>query len=186
MILLRALKALADVLVWTLAVIGVLCGALWAAGQAGLVQPLVVVSGSMEPAIMTGDLLLDTPVPVQQVEVGDVVSLPNPATGVLVTHRVVDIAPQDDGTWHVRMQGDANDTEDGGAYVVTDDTVLSPRWQVPGGGDFITRLTRPSTAVPLLVALAALLALSRMPASRTGHERARDRRPSPQPSGSEP
>lgn len=181
----RALKALADVLVWTLAVIGVLCGALWAAGQAGLVQPLVVVSGSMEPAIMTGDLLLDTPVPVEQVEVGDVVSLPNPVTGVLVTHRVIDVAQQDDGTWHVRMQGDANDTEDGGAYVVTDGTVLSPRWQVPGGGDFITRLTRPSTAVPLLVALAALLALSRMPTARTEHERARDRRPSPQPSRSE-
>ncbi|UZN04065.1 signal peptidase I [Cellulomonas sp. S1-8] len=159
----RALRTAADVLVWALAVLGVLSVGLWAAGSAGLVAPLVVVSGSMEPGIMTGDLLLDTPVPVADVEVGDVLSLPNPVTGTLVTHRVIDVAQQDDGAWHVWMQGDANDSADSGAYVVTDATVLSPRWQVARAGDLLVRLTTPGTAVPLMVALVALLALSQLP-----------------------
>ncbi|MBD7917292.1 signal peptidase I [Cellulomonas sp. Sa3CUA2] len=161
----RALRAVADVLVWSLAALGVVSLGVWGADAAGLVKPLVVVSGSMEPGIMTGDLLLDTPVPVDEVEVGDVLSLTNPVTGTLVTHRVVDVARQDDGMWHVWMQGDANDAADGGAYVVTGGTVLSPRWQVAGAGTALVRLTTPSTAVPLLVALVALLALGQLPRS---------------------
>lgn len=159
----RVLRTAGDVLVGVLAVLGVLSVVLWAAGALGLVKPLVVVSGSMEPQIMTGDLLLATPVPVDEVEVGDVASLPNPVTGTLVTHRVIDVAQQPDGTWHVHMQGDANDSPDAGAYVVGDGTVLVPQWQVSGVGRWLGALTAPGTAVPLLVALAALLALSLLP-----------------------
>ncbi|MBO3096290.1 signal peptidase I [Cellulomonas dongxiuzhuiae] len=169
----RALQIAADVLVWALAVLGVVSAGLWVAGAVGLVKPLVVISGSMEPEIMTGDLLLATPVPVDEVEVGDVLSLPNPVTGALVTHRVVDVAQQADGAWHVWMQGDANDAADGGAYVVTDDTVLRPRWQVGGAGTALVRLTTPGTAVPLVVALVALLGLSQLPRSSSGPARGR-------------
>ena len=159
----RVFKIAADVLVWTLAVLGVVCVGVWGATAMGLIKPLVVVSGSMEPGIKTGDLLVATPVPIEEVEVGDVLSLPNPVTDVLVSHRVIDLAQQPDGSWHVYMQGDANDSPDGGEYVVTDDTVLAPRWQLAGVGDALTRLTAPSTAVPLGIALAALLALSLLP-----------------------
>ena len=159
----RVLRTAADVLVWTLAVIGVVCVGVWGATAAGLIKPLVVVSGSMEPGIKTGDLLVATPVPIEEVEVGDVLSLPNPVTDVLVSHRVIDLAQQPDGSWHVYMQGDANDSPDGGEYVVTDDTVLAPRWQFAGVGEALTRFTAPGTAVPLAIALAALLALSLLP-----------------------
>jgi signal peptidase len=111
---------------------------------------------------MTGDLLIATPVPMDQVEVGDVLSLRNDVTDKLVTHRVIEMTEQADGSWHVRMQGDANDSPDSGVYVVTDDTVLAPRWQLSGAGTALMRLTDPGTAVPLLVAVAAILALSLM------------------------
>lgn len=59
----NAVRRAADALLWVLAVIGVLSGATWAASTAGLIQPLVVVSGSMEPSIRTGDLLVAIPTP---------------------------------------------------------------------------------------------------------------------------
>ncbi len=54
--------------------------------------------------------------------------------------------------------------------------MLSPRWQVSGAGYVLVELTKPGTAVPLLVALAALLALSLLPRQRhrTGPAVARD------------
>ncbi|MBC2932177.1 signal peptidase I [Nocardioides sp. zg-1228] len=167
----RVLRTAADVLVWGLAVIGVLSLGLWCATTLGVIKPLIVVSGSMEPEIMTGDLVVATPVPIEDVEVGDVLSLHNDVSDRLVTHRVIDVAQHDDGSWHVRMQGDANDSPDAGEYVVTDDTVLSPRWQFAGVGDAWLRLTQPSVAVPLVIAVAAILALSLMP------------RPGPVPAG---
>ena len=167
----RITRAAADVMVWILAVLGVVTLGVWGATTLGLIKPLVVISGSMEPGIMTGDLLVATPVPIEDVEVGDVLSLRNDVTDRLVTHRVIEIAQQADGTWHVRMQGDANDSPDSGVYVVTDDTVLSPRWQLAGVGTAMMRLTDPSTAVPLLIAVAAILALSLMPGSGSGSGR---------------
>ncbi|WP_164775263.1 signal peptidase I [Nocardioides pantholopis] len=158
----RTLRTAADVLVWVLAVIGVLSLAVWGATTLGVIKPLIVVSGSMEPEIMTGDLVVATPVPIEEVEVGDVLSLHNDVSDRLVTHRVIEVAQHDDGSWHVRMQGDANDSPDAGEYVVTDDTVLAPRWQFAGVGKALTRLTDPSVAVPLLIGVAAILALSLM------------------------
>lgn len=167
----RILRTAADALVWALAVIGVLSLAVWGATTLGVIKPLIVVSGSMEPEIMTGDLVVARPVPIEEVKVGDVLSLHNDVSDRLVTHRVIEVAQHDDGSWHVRMQGDANDSPDAGEYVVTDDTVLSPRWQFAGVGDFLMRLTSPSVAVPLVIAVAAILALSLLP------------RPGPAPAG---
>lgn len=158
----RVARTTADVLVWALSVLGVVTLGVWGATTLGLIQPLVVVSGSMEPQIMTGDLLIDTAMPVEEVDVGDVLSLRNSVTGTLVTHRVIEMTEQSDGSWHVRMQGDANDSPDGGQYTVTDDTVLAPRWRLPGAGAALMRLTDPATAVPLLIAVGAILALSLM------------------------
>ena len=178
----RALRTAADVLVWALSVIGVLTLGVWAASTMGVIKPLIVVSGSMEPEIGTGDLVVATPVPIEDVEVGDVLSLRNDVTDRLVTHRVIEVAQHDDGSWHVQMQGDANDSPDAGEYVVTDDTVLAPRWQLPGLGRVMMRLTDPSVAVPLLIGVAALLALSlmrRSGSSRADPGRAEPRDPQP-------
>jgi hypothetical protein len=67
---------------------------------------------------------------------------------------------QADGTmWEIRMQGDANDDEDQEPYVVGD-RVLTPWVQIPMGGKVVSKLMEPSVALPVLLALVALLGLS--------------------------
>jgi signal peptidase len=134
-------------------------GGVWIGGQLGWVQPLIVISGSMEPNISTGDLLISRNVPTDDVEVGDVVTVPSELTGKLVTHRVTEIAPNGDGTWTIEMQGDANDEPDLETYVVGD-AVLTPAVQIPGGGNVVSKLMEPAVALPILLSLVALLGLS--------------------------
>ncbi|QGQ19690.1 signal peptidase I [Cellulomonas sp. JZ18] len=158
----RILKAVGSAAVWAVAAVGVLSVLVWAASALGLVKPLVVISGSMEPRIMTGDLLLAVPTPTDELQVGDVATIRDEHTGRLVSHRVVSVEPSGDGRWDVRMKGDANVSPDGGTYVVGD-RVWQPVAQVSGGGDVLARVTQPSVAIPFGVALAALLGLSLLP-----------------------
>jgi signal peptidase I len=154
----RIIRLFGNIALWTGAVLGIVAGAVWGAGQLGLVQPLIVISGSMEPEIMTGDLLIARPIPTESVDVGDVVSLPSQLTGKLVTHRVVAITQQGE-TWQVRMKGDDNAEDDLEPYAVGDE-VLAPALRIPAGGTVVSKLMEPTVAVPVLVSLLALLGVS--------------------------
>lgn len=153
-----ALRSIAMGILWVLAGLGVVCGVVWGLTAAGLIKPLVVISGSMEPEIMTGDLLVDTRVPASSLEVGDVVSLDSELTSNLVTHRIQNIVASGDGAYTITMKGDANEFGDALDYTVTGD-VWMPLMQVPAVGTAITRMTTPGVAVPLLVGLAGLAGL---------------------------
>ena len=91
----RYVRLLGSIALWIGALLGVVAGAVWTGGRLDIIQPMIVISGSMEPGLMTGDLLIDRYVPADQVDVGDVLSLPSEATGKLVTHRVISIDPLD-------------------------------------------------------------------------------------------
>ena len=73
----KALRWSGGALLWVVAVLGALSGALFLGHLAGWVQPLVVVSGSMQPAIQRGDLLIAVPAAVTDVDVGEVSTLPS-------------------------------------------------------------------------------------------------------------
>ena len=154
----RIIRLLGSIALWVGACLGIVAGTVWIGGQLGLIQPLIVISGSMEPGIDTGDLLIDRWVPTAELEVGDVVSLPSSVTDKVVTHRIVSITSAGD-TWEIRMKGDANPEEDVEPYIVGD-TVLQPALRVPGGGTVVSKLMDPSVALPILLALIALLGLS--------------------------
>jgi signal peptidase len=160
----RALRFIGNTVLWLVAALGVLSALVWGATQLGYIKPLVVISGSMEPGIMTGDLVVDVKKPTADVKVGEVTSIYSPVTRNLVSHRVVDIAPQAGGTWAIQMKGDANNSQDGGAYIVGDH-VWQPALQIGGGGYAITTLTKPSVALPLGFTLFCLLAMSLLPSS---------------------
>lgn len=160
----RALKFVGNAVLWLVAALGVLSVLVWGATQLGYIKPLVVISGSMEPGIMTGDLVVDVQKSTADVKVGEVTSIYSPVTRNLVSHRIVSIEPTTDGRWSIEMKGDANDAQDGNAYVVGDH-VWQPALQISGGGYFISTLTKPSVAVPLGFTLFCLLALSLLPAS---------------------
>ena len=81
----------------------------WALTAFGLITPLIVISGSMEPEIMTGDLLIDTANDPADLRAGEVASITSAVTGRIVTHRVVEVHETGPGTWQVTMKGDGND-----------------------------------------------------------------------------
>ncbi|MBO9556318.1 signal peptidase I [Cellulomonas sp.] len=175
----RALRLVCNTALWLVATLGLVSVLVWGATQAGWIKPLVVISGSMEPGIMTGDLLVARSQPTSELRVGDVATIHSDLTGNLVSHRVVSVEPTDDGRWAVQMKGDANETVDAGTYVVGD-TVLRPAVQISGGGYALVALTRPPVAVPLGVALVALLGLSLLP--RSPSRPRPESRPAPEPS----
>lgn len=175
----RALRNLGNAVLWLIAALGLLSMLVWGATRLGLIKPLVVISGSMEPRITTGDLLVDVPRPTAQVEVGQVTSIYSDVTRNLVSHRVVGIEPAGDGRWDIRMKGDANDSEDGGPYAVGD-RVWQPALRIRGGGYVVAAVNRPAVAVPLGVTLLSLLTLSLLPASEpTPRSRGRHRLEAP-------
>ena len=164
--MLDLLRRIAVGVLWVLAGVGVASGLVWGATAAGVVKPLIVVSGSMEPEIMTGDLLVATRVDTADLAVGDVVSLPSELTDALVTHRIVSIEESTPGRFTIAMKGDANEFGDALDYTVGE-TAWQPTWQLPGMGTVVTNLTTPAVVVPLLIGLLSLLGLTLLaPAQR--------------------
>lgn len=153
------LRRTALIILWVLAGLGVASGAVWAATSAGMIKPLIVISGSMEPGIMTGDLLIATKVDAASLAAGDVVSLDSELTSNLVTHRIVRILPVGNGTFTVTMKGDNNEFEDALDYTISGE-VWKPAMQLAGAGAFVARLTTPAVAIPLMIGLVALLGIT--------------------------
>lgn len=95
-------------------------------------RSLTVMSGSMDPALRVGDIVINSKVSPADVRVGDIVTFSDPeGTGKLITHRVrrVRIA---DGTAHMVTKGDKTNAVE--------------RWDVPASGSF----GRVEFRVPLL------------------------------------
>ncbi|MGI9823082.1 signal peptidase I [Agromyces sp. Marseille-Q5079] len=166
----RVLRGIGSAALWILAGVGVLSGLMWGASAAGLLHPLIVVSGSMQPGIRTGDLIVGVPRAIEEVAPGDVITLMSTHTQKLVTHRVVAIEPAHGG-FAVVMKGDANDSADGEAYRVPAGTsVPTPLFVVAGGGYVVETISRPPVAIPLLIAIAALVGLAMLPSGRRDDE----------------
>ncbi len=167
----RSIRILGTFVLWLGALLGVVAGVVWVGSRAHTVQPMVVISGSMQPAIGTGDLLIDRWIATSTVEVGDVLSLASTHTDKAVTHRVVSIERLDPGdpeatagadgddAWAIRMKGDDNAHEDPETYVVGDQ-VLTPWIRIPQGGKVVSKVMEPAVAIPIIVALVALLGIS--------------------------
>ncbi len=95
-------------------------------------RSLTVLSGSMEPALQVGDIVIDSRVSPTDVRVGDIVTFSDPeGTGKLITHRVRRLRVSE-GTAHVVTKGD--------------NTNAVERWDIPAGGS----VGRVEYRVPLL------------------------------------
>jgi signal peptidase len=100
-------------------------------------RTFAVLSGSMEPTLHVGDLVLEKKVSARDIHVGDIVTFRSPDdAGKLITHRVRRVVIAD-GTVKVTTKGDAN---------------LSPeRWTVPADGSVGRALGRVPKVGYLLV-----------------------------------
>lgn len=107
------------------------------------VAPMVVLSGSMsgtaEDHIEVGDLIFTTAPDRKALQVGDVVAFMD--EGVVVTHRIVDIAADKSGRKQFVTKGDANNTEDPAIY--PEAVIGVYRGRIPRLGDFALFLQKP-------------------------------------------
>lgn len=71
----------------------------------------VVLSGSMEPSISSGDVVIVDETHPTSIEEGDVITYTREEDGTPTTHRVIDVIEGDDGV-AFETQGDANDQPD--------------------------------------------------------------------------
>jgi signal peptidase len=148
------LRRLAAVLVTVvaLAVLATVATLFWLVQHDGwLVQS--VATGSMEPTIPTGSVLLTRPVAVEDLDVGDIVVFVAPVGSVVavgpdgqardlgamyITHRITAIAEGPDGSLVFRTRGDANPDDD--PWPVHADTVRTQYvGHVPRVGEVIAR-----------------------------------------------
>lgn len=117
-------------------------------------RPLVVLSGSMEPTLTTGDVVVVRRVAPREVEVGDVVTYRNPE-GNLVTHRVRGVRPRGP-RFEIVTKGDANNAAE--RWMIEGDGELSrAAYRVPLAGRVLARTSSRQGKLALIVAPLLLL-----------------------------
>ena len=127
-------------------------GALLASGH----RVLIVRSGSMAPAIQTGDVVVTTMVGPSDVAVGDVVTFRDPSReGELVTHRVVK-ARVEGGSFRFQTRGDANTGSE--QWSIEADGKLGRLWfTIPKAGYPLAWMGEPRIRAGFLIVGALLL-----------------------------
>jgi signal peptidase len=127
----RTGRLLGNVLLW--AALGLVIGAVLATGAPRLFggTSLTVLSGSMEPAIHTGDVVVGRPIAASEARAGEVITFREPDSNRLVTHRLRRIRLRN-GIAAMVTKGDANNAPE--------------RWRIPVGG----RVSRVLYRVPRL------------------------------------
>ncbi|MDR0837979.1 MAG: signal peptidase I [Propionibacteriaceae bacterium] len=154
----RAFRVIQTIALTITAIIGAASIAAVGVAVATDMKPVVVISGSMEPELPVGSLVLGRPVPASELKPGDVVTLERPHDRSFVTHRIVSVAPTADGVSLV-LKGDANKQNDPEAYTVNQANLVVAH--VPYAGTAL--LWMRSHAFAALAILAALLAISLWP-----------------------
>jgi signal peptidase len=152
---LRASRTVAVAALW--AALGLGAGLVALAGAPRIVglQSFPVMSGSMEPAISTGDVVVERRIHPLQARVGDVVTFKDTARGELVTHRVRSMRTRGAAVAFV-TQGDAN-TGMEHWRVRTGGTIGRVLYHVPRIGYGIVWARRPIGRLILVVFPALLL-----------------------------
>ncbi len=94
-------------------------------------KPFIVLSGSMEPSIMTGDMVFVKETDPDSLKVGDVIAYKSGSA--VVTHRIVEVKSENGETRYV-TQGDANNAADQGMVKPADVEGIYQR-RVAGAGN---------------------------------------------------
>ena len=105
-------------------------------------KPFVVLSGSMESEIYTGDLAIVKEIDPSTLKVGDIIAFKD-EDGYVVTHRIKEIENVD-GTKRFITKGDNNNTEDNG-FVTLDRVEGIYVFKIDGFGNVVLTLQKPVT-----------------------------------------
>ena len=152
----RLLRRAVAALLWLVLSLG--CAAMLAFCAARLAgyQTFTVLSGSMEPTVSTGDLVVDARISVADARVGDVITFPEPHTNRLITHRLVHKRVAR-GWAHMRTRGDANNAAEQW-NIRADGEIGRVAFSVPKGG-YVTTFVNERDAQLLLAVIAVLVGI---------------------------
>lgn len=93
--------------------------------------PMKVLSGSMEPELKVGDIVVSEAVDSSSIKVGDIITY-KMGTNTLVTHRVIEVIEMNGSNFY-KTKGDANNVEDND-LVSQDNVVGKLALRIPKGG----------------------------------------------------
>jgi signal peptidase I len=117
---------------------------------------MVVQSGSMTPAIRTGDVVVVRPIAPTEATVGDIVTFKDPAgSDRLLVHRVRAISRSGNDV-EVITKGDANSTQERWK-VAADGTIGTVAYRVPALGFAVGWIGSPAGRIGLVILPALLL-----------------------------
>ena len=142
---LRWLRRLGSVVLWAAMALALASFAFLAIGPHVLgYRTATMLTGSMEPGISPGDVVVSVPRPASDVAVGDVISYHIPVEDHRVeTHRVVEVSYADDGRPVVVTRGDANPNKDPWTAHLAEDTVWQQVAVVPHLGEVVQVMRSP-------------------------------------------
>ena len=122
-------------------------------------RTMTMLTGSMSPVIDPGDVTIVTPLPVAEVTAGMIIAYHIPLDDHhLVSHRVVSVEHDADGTVTVQTKGDANDAADPWKAILQGDTAYQVRAVIPELGHVIQALRTPVISQALVYGAPTLLA----------------------------
>lgn len=118
-----------------------------------------VTSGSMEPTIKTGSLIVVKPITTDELQVNDIITFKDNENKVLTTHRIVDVINDNDGL-KFKTKGDANEVEDNG-YIPSYAVVGKVIFKISFLGAFFSFL-KEYTIVIIILAFFVVLVLEKI------------------------
>lgn len=122
----------------------------------------VITGGSMSGTFEKGSIAFERPVPVADLAVGDVITYLPPAdsgVGTLVTHRITEIEPAENGARVFTTQGDANPDPDPWQFSLVEGTQPVVEHTVPHVGYVFMALADRETRMMVIGLPAAAIAL---------------------------
>ncbi len=121
-------------------------------------QPLAVLSGSMEPTYHVGSLIYVQNVEPASIEVGDPMTY-TIGEGTMVTHRVVE---KDEENQTFKTKGDANENVDGGTIAYSE-VVGRPAFSIPLLGYIAVYASTKTGMIIMITAILVVLILTFLP-----------------------
>lgn len=116
-------------------------------------KPVMVLSGSMEPAFHVGSVIYYKQTPFSQIQVGDPLTFYAGEDGAMVTHRVIE---KDEQAQEFRTQGDANETPDPNPVSFDRVAGKATSFCIPYAGYYISY----GRQIPVIVLMGAILVMN--------------------------
>jgi signal peptidase I len=139
-----------------------LAGVAWLAPSLFGYDRYVITGGSMSGTFEKGSIVFEREVPVQDLQVGDVITYLPPrdsGTTSLVTHRIVDLRTETDGTTTLQTKGDANQAADPWRFRLEQPTQPVVEYDVPLAGHVFIALADPQVRQLVIGVPASLIGL---------------------------